>query len=99
MIGNQENTAEQDSSTVTSLEIGVQIKQFILERFPAFVGTSLDATTPLLEDGEIDSLGAIELVNFLEESFDIEMEDEDFVPENLETISALSELVISKLDK
>ena len=69
MIGNQENTAEQDSSTVTSLEIGVQIKQFVLERFPAFVGTSLDATTPLLEDGEIDSLGAIELVNLLKDRY------------------------------
>ncbi|MHA1231743.1 MAG: acyl carrier protein, partial [Candidatus Helarchaeota archaeon] len=39
-----------------------------------------------LEKGIIDSTGVIELVTFLEESFDIKINDEEIIPENLDSI-------------
>lgn len=50
----------------------------------------------LLEQGVIDSLAIVKLVEFLEESFQIEVDDEERVPENFESIDALSAFVQKK---
>jgi acyl carrier protein len=55
--------------------------------------------TSLLQSGLIDSLGMMELVAFLEQTFEVHIEDEDLVPENFETISAIARLVESKRDR
>jgi len=39
-----------------------------------------------LDEGIIDSTGILELVNFLEEEFSISVDDEELVPENLDSI-------------
>ena len=39
-----------------------------------------------LEDGVIDSTGVLELVGFLEENYEIKVEDEELIPENLDSI-------------
>ena len=73
-----------------------EIKTFIQSEFPAFQTDLFSADTPLLEGGAIDSLGVIELVAFLEEKYGVEFDDDDFETENLETLTALTRLVISK---
>lgn len=73
-----------------------ETSKFIQERFPAFNGVDVDGETPLLDNGEIDSLGILDLMNFLEERFSIEMTDDDFLPDYFESLNTLSELVISK---
>ena len=73
-----------------------ETSEFIQERFPAFNGVDVDGETPLLDNGEIDSLGILDLMNFLEERFSIEMTDDDFLPDYFESLNTLSELVISK---
>jgi hypothetical protein len=45
----------------------------------------------------IDSVGLLELVAFLEEKFDIRVEDEEIIPENFDTINNLVIFVKSKL--
>jgi acyl carrier protein len=50
-----------------------------------------------LETGLIDSTGILELIQFLEESFDIVVEDEDMVPENLDSIQRVTKYLGSKL--
>ena len=54
------------------------------------------ADASLLQAGLLDSLGMIDLVAFLEESFKIEVDDEDLVPENFETLSAMAGFVERK---
>jgi len=39
-----------------------------------------------LEEGVIDSTGVLELVGFLEENYNIKVEDEELIPENLDSI-------------
>ena len=50
-----------------------------------------------LENGLIDSTGVLELVTFLEDRFAIRIEDEELVPDNLDSINRLVAFVESKL--
>ena len=53
--------------------------------------------TLLVEDGIIDSTGILELIEFLEYHFGIEVSEAETVPENLGSISSLTSFVMSKL--
>ena len=44
----------------------------------------------------IDSTGVLELVGFLEENFGIRIQDEELVPENLDTIDNIVQFVTRK---
>lgn len=50
----------------------------------------------LVEEGIIDSTGILELIEFLESHFGIEVSEAETVPENLGSISSLTEFVMSK---
>jgi len=52
--------------------------------------------TSLVEEGIVDSTGILELVEFLEYHFDIEVSEAETVPENLGSISNLTRFVMSK---
>jgi acyl carrier protein len=50
----------------------------------------------LVEGGIIDSTGIMELIEFLESRYDIEVSEGETVPENLGSISSLTRFVMSK---
>ena len=50
----------------------------------------------LLDSGIIDSTGILELIMFLEEKFNITIEDDELTPENLDTIQNLVSFLASK---
>lgn len=77
-------------------DIVQSIVGFVRRRFPAEVNAG--GSTRLLEGNSIDSLGLIELMTFLTDNFDIEIGDEDFSPDNFETIDSVAKLVSSKLE-
>lgn len=52
-----------------------------------------EATAELLNDGYIDSFAIVNIVASLEDEFEIEMEAEDIIPENFNTISAIANVV------
>jgi acyl carrier protein len=72
------------------------ICDFVRVRFPSTSSASIDENTPLLSSGTLDSLGILELVIFLSEKFNIEMDSQDFSPENFETIGHLARFVQCK---
>ena len=49
--------------------------------------------TSFLEEGIVDSMGIMELVMFVEESFGITVEDEELVPDNFDSVSKLAAYV------
>lgn len=53
----------------------------------------------LVEEGIIDSTGILELIEFLESHFGVEVSEAETVPQNLGSISALTEFVTSKLPR
>ena len=56
-------------------------------------GPSLTRDAKLLEDHQLDSIQILELVDFIEEKFSIQVAVEELVPENFETASHVAALV------
>jgi acyl carrier protein len=59
-------------------------------------GREVPPDEPLIENGVLTSLQTVELVTFLEERFDIIVEDEEFDEENFGSVEAIASLVASK---
>ena len=58
--------------------------------------SDVDEDYPLLAKGVIDSLGMLKLVSVIEEEFDVEIDDDDIVPDNWRTIRDITSLVDAK---
>jgi len=67
-------------------ELKDKIRTFVVENFLFGNNKNLEDTTSFLEEGIIDSTGVLELVTFIEEEFSIVVEDEELIPENLDSI-------------
>ena len=76
------------------MSVKQQVKSYI-EEFITY-GDPIDDDTSLLESGMVDSTGAMEMVLFLEETFDITINDKDVDPENLDTVNLITTFVESK---
>lgn len=66
------------------------VKEFIVSNF--LFGSddgSLGEEDSFLENGIIDSTGIVEVVAWVEETFDIKVRDEDLLPENFDTLKRL----------
>lgn len=79
-------------------KIKEKIKDFIIENFLFGEDNDLKDDTSFLEEGIIDSTGVLELIEYLEEEFELEIDDEDMIPENLDSLNNLEQF-ISKLLK
>lgn len=73
------------------------IRKFIYNKFPLAKSRKLDDSSQLLEEGVLDSLGVLELVNFLQDEHGIPIEDEELVPENFASIDAIAAFVEAKV--
>lgn len=79
-------------------DIGAAIRRFIAENFLFREEIdSLPEDASFLEAGIIDSTGVLELVCFLESTFGIEIADDEMLPENLDSIRAVSTYVQRKV--
>ena len=73
------------------------VMNFIRENF--IMGRSdvvLDEKVSLIDSGVMDSTGVLELVEFLESQYSIKIDDEELVPENLETIENIINFLKTK---
>ena len=50
-----------------------------------------------LEEGIVDSTGILELVMFVEETFNITVEDEEIMPENFDSVAQLAAYIRRKI--
>ena len=88
------------TSTQTDMHafIEMEMRTFIAENLTFSENTDEIAdTTSLLEEDIIDSTSVLELVMFMEERFNIKVEDAEVVPANLDTIKDLVAYVSTKL--
>lgn len=51
-----------------------------------------------LENGIIDSTGILELIEYIENEFEIDVEDDEIVPQNFDCLDCLVRYVSRKLD-
>lgn len=79
-------------------DISLAVRRFIGENFLfRDNGDAITHEASLLDAGIIDSTGVLELVCFLEATFGIEVHDDEMLPENLDSIRAISHYVGRKL--
>jgi len=76
-----------------TVEIGTEIRDFVVTNFLFGKGEDLSDDESLLENGVIDSTGVLELVSYLQERFDIRIEDDEIVPANLDSVHNLVDYV------
>lgn len=78
-------------------DIKAQVREFIQDNF------LMGAKRANFADGDsfmthhlVDSTGFLELVMFLEETYGIAVDDEEMVPENLDSLNAIEGYVLRK---
>ena len=70
--------------------VAEDVRGFLEERIPlARDVRRLDDDASLLEAGIIDSMGVLELVDFIDERFGLAVREEDMVPENFDSIAGI----------
>ena len=79
---------------MTSIE--QDIRKFLTEEFLSGNGEILNEDVPLLGN-VIDSQGVLELVGFIQQRFNIQVEDDDVSTENLASIKSVVDLIEKKL--
>ena len=78
------------------MEIKEKVKTFIRESFLFDSTAQIEDGDSLLEKGIIDSTGVLELILYLEEEFGIKIEDEEIIPENLDSVANIETLLRGK---
>lgn len=74
-----------------------KIKEFIIENFLFGNDDGLQDDSSFLDEGIIDSTGVLELITYLEEEFSIQVDDEELIPENLDSINKVTEFTEKKV--
>ena len=71
-------------------EVEQQIRRFIVDTFLfAEENPQLGNESSMLDEGIIDSTGVLQLVAFLESQFGIRVDDNELIPDNLDSVSRL----------
>jgi len=83
-----------------SVQIGIRsnVRSFIIRNF--LFGADNDSFADqdsFLATGIMDSTGILELIEFLEENYNITIQDEEMLPENLDTIDNVCSFVTRKM--
>jgi len=79
------------------LEIKERVRSYIFEKVHAEKDKVKDDSM-IFTEGFIDSMGFMDLVVFLEQEFSIRTGDADLLEENFESINAISDFVLRKLE-
>ena len=74
-----------------------QVRAFIVENYLFGQDEMLKDSDSFLQIGIIDSTGILQLVAFLEETYAITIEEEEIIPENLDSINNISDYLRRKL--
>ena len=80
------------------MKVRQKVSDFILnESMDSKDVECLDCDEDLISEGIIDSMAIVKLLGFVEETFLIEIEDDELLPENFETINAITNLIGNKI--
>ena len=78
-------------------EVKEKLRDFLANNFLLGKGSEpLGDKDSFLESGIVDSTGILEFVGFLQDAWGIEVQDEELLPENFDSIDNLTAFVILK---
>lgn len=75
-----------------------ELRNFIIEELD-YSGPPdrLGEDFPLIESRVVDSVALVQIVAFLEERYDIEIDDEDLTPDNFASLGSISAFIAQKV--
>jgi acyl carrier protein len=82
---------------MTSTAARDQLRQFILNNY-LFTDdqAALADDASFLDNGILDSMGILELIDFLDENFNVKVAGDELVPENLDSIYSVLKFLATK---
>ncbi len=72
------------------------IRTFVVNNFLFGDGSRLHNDASFLDNGIIDSTGILEVITFIEETFRIKVNDDELLPENLDSIDNIVRFIAVK---
>jgi len=79
-------------------DIKNKIRSFIVDNYLFGDDEGLEESTSFLDEGIVDSTGILELIEFISEEFSIVVEDEELIPENLDSINNVTAFIGRKTE-
>jgi acyl carrier protein len=76
--------------------LNIELRDFIVENFLFGEEVSFSDADSFLRQGIIDSTGVVEIIAFIEERYGIKVQDDEIVPDNLDSIEKLSRFIERK---
>jgi len=78
-------------------DIKQTVREYIVENF-LFGDTDFefDDNTSFMDSGILDSTGILELITFVESTFGISIDDDEVLPENLDSLNNLEAFIAKK---
>ncbi len=78
-------------------ELHEQIRNYILQNY-LFTNdpSALGLDDSLLERGIVDSTGMLEVIFFVEEHLGVKINDEEMIPDNLDSVNKIADFVQAK---
>jgi acyl carrier protein len=74
-----------------------EVRAFVVNNFLLGKGDTLTDDASFMELGIIDSTGMLELISYLEKTYEIEVTDDELNPDNLDSISKIVDYLSKKL--
>ena len=88
------------TNTTTAPSIEQPLREFIAKNLLYSAdGFSYSDEASLLREGIVDSLGVVELVEFVQTKFGIKVDQQEVIPDNFDSVARLASYIRSKLDR
>ncbi|MBN2313526.1 MAG: acyl carrier protein [Sedimentisphaerales bacterium] len=76
-----------------------KVREFVVEHFFHGDDNAVQETTSFFEEGKIRSRTILELVKFLEEAYNIKIQNDEIIPENLDNLQNISRFIDKKQNR
>jgi acyl carrier protein len=74
-----------------------EVRQFVVQNFLFGQGAQLKDDESFLDGGIVDSTGVLQLVGFLEQHYEITIDNAELIPDNLDSVERVTRFVRQKL--
>jgi acyl carrier protein len=91
-----QKTASSSEEMEGDMDIENQLRQYLVQELQA-PEDKLGSDYPLIQNHIIDSLGMLSIVSFIESEYEVEISDDEIIPDTFGSIGAIARLVETKL--
>jgi len=79
------------------MNIQDDVRSFVIDTFLFGEDDGLRDDSSFLAEGIVDSTGIMQLVSFLQERYRVSIEDEELIPDNLDSIKRVAAFIEEKM--